>query len=302
MNDLQIDYFMAVATNLSFTKTSEELYVSQPAISRQISLLEKELGVRLFDRNNKKTELTEAGQLYYEYFRDTKMGLRNTQYKVAQLRKQDTETVRVGFLEGWDLSPFFPDLISKTAEFYPDLEIVVDCCGIKELSTLLLTGNIDIALTMRNAFSEIEEVDCRNVYELSKIIFFSAKSKFASRKELRPADFKDETFIAPWEIEDRMISRVIESYCEPYGFMPEIRFVHNNETMVTFVRNDMGVAFSDEWAWAKGSRDLRWIRMDAKDTICIATMNNNENKYVSDVAEILANAIYDNLGTGQDDI
>ena len=44
MNDLQIDYFMAVATNLSFTKTSEELFVSQPAISRQISQLEKELG------------------------------------------------------------------------------------------------------------------------------------------------------------------------------------------------------------------------------------------------------------------
>ena len=40
MNDLQIDYFMAVATNLSFTKTSEELFVSQPAISKQISLME----------------------------------------------------------------------------------------------------------------------------------------------------------------------------------------------------------------------------------------------------------------------
>ena len=62
MNDLQIDYFMAVGTNLSFTKTSQELYVSQPAISKQIKLMEEELGVRLFYRNNKKTELTEAGK------------------------------------------------------------------------------------------------------------------------------------------------------------------------------------------------------------------------------------------------
>ena len=68
MNDLQIDYFMAVATNLSFTKTSRELYVSQPAISRQISQLEKELGVRLFVRNNQKTELTDAGRLYFDLF------------------------------------------------------------------------------------------------------------------------------------------------------------------------------------------------------------------------------------------
>ena len=61
MNDLQIDYFMAVATNSSFTKTSEELFVSQPAISKQIALLERELGVKLFIRNNRRTELTEAG-------------------------------------------------------------------------------------------------------------------------------------------------------------------------------------------------------------------------------------------------
>ena len=70
MNDLQIDYFMAAATNLSFTKTSEELFVSQPAISKQISLMEKELGVKLFIRNNKKTTLTKAGELYYEFFRE----------------------------------------------------------------------------------------------------------------------------------------------------------------------------------------------------------------------------------------
>ena len=57
MNDLQIDYFMAVATNLSFTKTSEELFVSQPAISRQISQLEKELGCKLFRRNNQEKSL-----------------------------------------------------------------------------------------------------------------------------------------------------------------------------------------------------------------------------------------------------
>lgn len=68
MNDLQIDYFMAVATNLSFTKTSEELFVSQPAISRQISQLEKELGCKLFRRNNQRTELTEEGRLYFDLF------------------------------------------------------------------------------------------------------------------------------------------------------------------------------------------------------------------------------------------
>ena len=63
MNDLQIDYFIAVARNLSFTKTAEEMYVSQPAISRQISHLEEELGYPLFDRSKKTTQLTPAGEI-----------------------------------------------------------------------------------------------------------------------------------------------------------------------------------------------------------------------------------------------
>ena len=75
MNDLQIEYFLAVARNLSFTKTAEELYVTQPAVSKQISLLEKELDAVLFDRTNKNTELTEAGKLFQRFFEDYKKSL-----------------------------------------------------------------------------------------------------------------------------------------------------------------------------------------------------------------------------------
>ena len=102
MNDLQIDYFMAVATNLSFTKTSEELFVSQPAISKQISLMEKELGVKLFIRNNKKTTLTKAGELYYEFFREYK---KEPGYHVQGRGAAATGpgSYTCGFMEGWDL-------------------------------------------------------------------------------------------------------------------------------------------------------------------------------------------------------
>ena len=61
MNDLQIDYFLAVARHLSFTKAARELFVSQPAISRQILALEEELGYTLFERTNKSVHMTKAG-------------------------------------------------------------------------------------------------------------------------------------------------------------------------------------------------------------------------------------------------
>jgi DNA-binding transcriptional LysR family regulator len=58
MNNLQIEYFLAVVQNVSFSKAAAELYVSQPAISRQIAALEKELGYALFDRAKQPTRLT----------------------------------------------------------------------------------------------------------------------------------------------------------------------------------------------------------------------------------------------------
>lgn len=82
MNDLQIDYFMAVATNSSFTKTSEELFVSQPAISKQIALLERELGVKLFIRNIGEQNLQRQGRDILIFLADTRLkwAILNTKY------------------------------------------------------------------------------------------------------------------------------------------------------------------------------------------------------------------------------
>jgi DNA-binding transcriptional LysR family regulator len=60
-----LKYFHTVAEELSFVKAAERLFISQPPLSRQIIELEKELNVRLFERNNKRVMLTEAGKFFY---------------------------------------------------------------------------------------------------------------------------------------------------------------------------------------------------------------------------------------------
>ena len=172
MNSLQIDYFMAVATNLSFTKTSEELFVSQPAISKQISLLEKELGVKLFVRNNKKTELTEAGKLYYNLFRDCKSDFMKTHTEALKLASSNERVVRIGFLEGWDLYEYLPGIIEEFRMNCPGVRLVVNCCGVKELSTLILTGGLDLCLTMKNSVEGIQEISIVDVCSIRKNILY----------------------------------------------------------------------------------------------------------------------------------
>lgn len=287
MNDLQIDYFMAVATNLSFTKTSEELFVSQPAISKQISLMEKELGVKLFIRNNKKTRLTPAGELYYEFYRDYKKNLRATMNKAKALQNEDPEVIHIGFVEGWDLSRIVPLLLHEFAGKYPDTKVAIDCCGVKELATLLLTDGIQVALTMKNSLMGFNELEKNTVASTQKLLLYAADSKYATMENLRPEDFRHEKFFAPWEIVDKMISRIITGYCQPYGFTPELEFVHNNESMITCVRNNMGVAIVDDLVWCIDAPTLRYIRLDAWDDICVTKMKEGISEQTQYMAELL---------------
>lgn len=293
MNDLQIDYFMAVATNLSFTKTSEELFVSQPAISRQISQLEKELGVRLFIKNNQKTELTEAGRLYYDLFSRYKADLITTRMEVDRILGRKRGVIRVGFLEGWDLFGIIPPMIERFNRDYPDIEVVINCCGVKELTTSLLNGSMDIIVTMNNTVNMNREFVCTDAASISKILIFSANHPLAEESNLTLRNFEKEVFIAPYEIVDDLVIDSISSYTRPFGFIPKLRFVKNHESMITCVRNNMGVAIADTWVWAKGAADLRWIPFNARDIISIARMSARESEPVLVMEKILSDVIYE---------
>ena len=85
MNFKQLEYFAAVAEAKSISGASRELHVAQPPISRQLALLEDELGVTLFLRNNKGVELTEAGRRLYDHSRQMFQSLRSMAENVREV-------------------------------------------------------------------------------------------------------------------------------------------------------------------------------------------------------------------------
>ncbi len=280
---------MALATNLSFSKTAEELFISQPAISRQISLLERELGAKLFKRNNRGTELTEVGQLYFELFSRYKAELIDTKIAADMITGKSKAVMRVGFLEGWDLLGVVPPMIDKYKAAFPDSELVVNCCGVKELSSGLLTDSLDVIVTMSNSIRAQRDFVCTDIMDLGKVLIFSAKHPLADKEndELSLRDFKDDLFLAPWEIVDKMVIEAIYEYTRPYGFMPKLRFVKNHESIITCVRGNIGVAIVDEWVYAKDVKDIRWFPFSASDKVCIARRRNRTDEHIEAMETIL---------------
>ena len=82
-----LKYFLAVAEELNFTKASEKLFISQPPLSRQIIELEEEIQARLFNRNNKKVELTEAGKYLEKEVKALFQNLERITSKTKKLRR-----------------------------------------------------------------------------------------------------------------------------------------------------------------------------------------------------------------------
>ncbi len=293
MNDLQIDYFMAVATNSSFTKTSEELFVSQPAISKQIALMEKELGVRLFIRNNRKTELTEAGKIYYDFFSRYKAEIGNIKHEVSELDGIASQTITIGILEGWDFASWLTKIIKEYRASHGYVDILINYVGAKEISTMLLTDEIDLAISLKNTFDTFAEIESHNILETRKKLIYSKQNPIASKADLSPEDFAKEKFFAPWSIMDDTVTKSINMYMQPYGIRPKIQFVNNLESMINCVRYNLGVAICDEFTGYLNDKNLQSIDLQEKEFICAGMIKNSTNDEVRELYDLILSCSVD---------
>ena len=132
MNQRQIESFLAVAETGNFTRAAERLYISQPAVSKQVLSLEEELGFLLLIREyHKDVQLTEAGKLYYDFFHKV-MGEYKAVYEQAQqYRKKVRGTVRLGILTGWKIQDKLQNILEQMKQNYPEIEQIHLQCWLR---------------------------------------------------------------------------------------------------------------------------------------------------------------------------
>src|SRR5271163_3130290 len=97
----QLEYFVAVAAELNFSRTAQRIHVVQSALSASVGKLEKELGVPLFDRSKRQIELTAAGEVFLDHAREVLHAAHRAQSSVDDYRGQLTGTVTLGTLMSW---------------------------------------------------------------------------------------------------------------------------------------------------------------------------------------------------------
>lgn len=138
LNSLRV--FEAAARHLSFTRASEELFVTQAAVSHQIKALEEYLGIKLFRRQNRALFLTEEGQSYFLDIKDTFRSLVDATERLLARGAKGSLTVSLqpSFAIQW-LVP----RLAKFAELYPDIDVRIKAVDMDDGS---LTDDVDVAI------------------------------------------------------------------------------------------------------------------------------------------------------------
>jgi DNA-binding transcriptional LysR family regulator len=138
-------YFVAVAEELHFRRAAERLHVAQPAVSEQVRKLEQELGVRLFDRNQRRVELTDAGSAMLTEARHVLRQAQVAQQAARSASDRTTQRLRIGYL-GDALPNAVPRALRSLATATPRVQASLETGPAVSLIESVRDGRLDAAI------------------------------------------------------------------------------------------------------------------------------------------------------------
>ena len=139
----QIRYFVAVAEELHFGRAAQRVHVAQPALSKQMMNLERELGARLLDRRGRKVELTEAGRVFLERARVVLEGVAEAELAAARAGSGETGRLTIGFT-GMALYGVAPRIVKAFGESHPGVDLALREMRTPTMVEALLGRRVDV--------------------------------------------------------------------------------------------------------------------------------------------------------------
>ena len=142
----QLEYFIAVASEMSFSRAAQRVHVVQSALSTSVSKLEKELGVELFDRSKQQIKLTPAGELFRDHARRIIHGARLAKDSINDYLGELSGTVEVGSLISFGALDI-PKILGEFHRTYPFVQIMLRLSPTGSMPHLaaIADGSLDLA-------------------------------------------------------------------------------------------------------------------------------------------------------------
>jgi DNA-binding transcriptional LysR family regulator len=190
-------YFIAVAEESSLGQAAHRLHVSQPALSQQISDLEDELGLKLFTRNSRGAELTEAGRVFLIAGRRVLVAAKEAAERAQEAAKGERGRLVIGSLCAATIS-FLTGVLSRFREEHPLVEITLFQMNNREQVEAVLNGSIMLGIGYYSYVleeDEQEQVSTRLLLR-SPVVIVCPKNRRFPKGTVKLNDFRHEKFLS----------------------------------------------------------------------------------------------------------
>ena len=193
---LSIEYFLKVAETLNFTVAARELYISQPALSKQIKQLEEEIGVRLFRRDTKQVELTAGGRILYEEWSKMVKNSENAILAAKTIEEKQVRKIRVGIAEFNGLIDIIAPILEKFSDMDNNIEVIYEVHGFSQLRRMLEKDEVDLIFSLNTELPIGRKKLCvQPLIDMQLCIILPQKHHLTDRETLDVEDLMDETIL-----------------------------------------------------------------------------------------------------------
>lgn len=250
MNHLQIKYFLTAARCLNFTEAAGQLYISQPALSQQISAIEKELNMQLFIRSKSKVRLTPAGLALLEELPKYEAYYAQVLKKARFANEGTYGMLKIGFLQGQMLGHILQERYIQFTEAYPGIGMDLHSLSFGDLKKQLEEHKLDMIYTVNFDVEGKSGYMIEKVEENKPVALVAKGHRLTKEKITSLSQLKNEVFIAMHGFESQNENNIILEDCRRAGFIPNMKYASSLDEQMLWIEAGVGIGFSNSSSYA----------------------------------------------------
>jgi DNA-binding transcriptional LysR family regulator len=237
-----LEAFYLVVKGRSFTRAAEELNVTQPAVTIQVKSLEKSLNLKLIQQVGKRMQLTEAGEMLYQYAEKIFDLVSDANEKMRDFKKLMRGTLQIGTTKNY-ARYIMPSLLSEFQRRFPRIKVILDEGNSEDMAKSVLEKKNELALISQlNLDRKIKSIFFSTV---EFVLVASPEHRFSQRKSISLRELNGEPVILR-EKGSGSRTAILRKFQE-YGIWPSVIIEASSlDFIVGYVKQNKGVSFMFE--------------------------------------------------------
>lgn len=238
----QFKYLISIVEEGGFIAASEKLFIAQSALSRQMKLLEEELDFEIFDRTEKKSKLTPAGQVLYEKIKNQLAMMSHAVAVAKSVADGEGRMIRVAHSSSIVMNQSKIEILDALSQ-HCQVSIEINTLSSELQITTLLAGGIDLGFIRAPVFHALDEINSRALYSAPVSVAVSREDeRFKGQSHITFDALSVCEFVALPQFGRGGLSYLAENLCLSHGFHPKkARMTSRKISQLNLVANGMGV-------------------------------------------------------------